>query len=86
MNFEQLDAIACKYGTPYYIMDENKYTENIRKFQDAFIQRYDKLIVGYSFKTNYVPALCMVAKEIGCYAEVVSSMEFEIAQNWDLKT
>lgn len=85
MNFEQLDAIACKYGTPYYIMDENKYTENIRKFQDAFIQRYDKLIVGYSFKTNYVPALCMVAKEIGCYAEVVSSMEFEIAQKLGFK-
>ena len=32
-------------------------------------------------KTNYVPALCEIAKAIGCYAEVVSEMELDLAIN-----
>ena len=85
MNIEQLDTLAHKFGTPYYLMYGKTYIDNIRSFQNAFKQRYEKLIVGYSFKTNYVPALCLIAKEAGCYAEVVSSMEFQIAQQLGYK-
>lgn len=80
MNFVQLDEIARKYGTPYYLMDGDRYLANIKAFQEAFRSRYSKLIVGYSFKTNYVPALCKIAKEAGCYAEVVSEMEYALAK------
>ena len=85
MNFGELDKIACEYGTPYYLMYGKTYIKNIYNFKKAFTQRYDKLIVGYSFKTNYVPALCQIAKKEGCYAEVVSSMEFQIAQKLGFK-
>lgn len=85
MNFEQIDRLACEYGTPYYLMNGKTFVDNIHHFQRAFKQRYEKLIVGYSFKTNYVPALCRIAKNIGCYAEVVSSMEFQIAQKLGFK-
>ena len=81
MNFEQLDKIAKKYGTPYYLMYGDRYLKNIEAFQHAFKKRYDKLIIGYSFKTNYVPSLCMIAKNFGCYAEVVSEMEYKLAKH-----
>ena len=85
MDFEQLDKLSCEYGTPYYLMNGKTFIDNIHRFQDAFKQRYEKLIVGFSFKTNYVPALCQIAKDAGCYAEVVSSMEFQIAQKLGFK-
>ena len=80
MNFNTLDTIAQQFGTPFYLMDKEMYIKNITAFQEAFRRKYDKLIVGYSFKTNYVPALCKIAKEIGCYAEVVSEMEYFLAK------
>ena len=80
MTFEQIDSLANKYGTPFFLMNGKAYLGNIHSFVDAFKRKYERIIVGYSFKTNYVPALCNIAKEAGCFAEVVSSMEFEIAK------
>lgn len=80
MNYNILDQIQKEYGTPYYLMDAEQYRRNIYAFQQAFIQRYDKNILGYSFKTNYVLALCEVAKNAGCFAEVVSEMEYDLAK------
>lgn len=82
---EQIDYIYIKQideqiGTPFYLMDSNLYRQNIMSFLEAFKRRYNNIIAGYSFKTNYVPALCNMAKSCGCYAEVVSKMEFELAQ------
>lgn len=80
MDFNTLDTIAQQYGTPFYLMDGDMYLKNITAFQEAFKRKYNKLIVGYSFKTNYVPTLCKIAKDAGCYAEVVSEMEYSLAK------
>ena len=80
MDFSQLDKIARDYGTPFYLMDSHIYRDNLENFLNAFRKRYPKIIAGYSFKTNYVPALCKVAKSIGAYAEVVSEMEYTLAK------
>ena len=81
MNFNKIDTIARQYGTPYYLMDGDTFVRNITNFRKAFTRRYDKVVVGYSFKTNYVPALCKLAKEAGCVAEVVSEMEYQLAKH-----
>ncbi len=80
MTFEQIKKIANSYGTPFYIMDGDQYVANIKAFRDAF-KGECKLTLGYSFKTNYVPELCKIAKQEGCYAEVVSEMEYDLAKN-----
>lgn len=85
MDFSQIDNLAKKYGTPYYIMEPDIYLHNIKSFVHAFKERHDKIIVGYSFKTNYVPALCRIAKDFGCYAEVVSEMEYVLAKEIGFK-
>lgn len=79
INFNLLKSLDDKYGTPFYIMDGDIYKNNICNFVAAFKRRYEKVIAGYSFKTNYVPALCEIARRQGCYAEVVSEMEYELA-------
>ena len=79
MNLETINRIETQVGSPFYVMNPDLYELNVRAFADAFRKYYDKIIIGYSFKTNYVPALCLRAKQIGCYAEVVSAMEMDIA-------
>lgn len=79
INHTLLTRLDQKFGAPFYIMDGEKYRSNINGFLDTFKQRYEKVIAGYSFKTNYVPALCQIALQEGCYAEVVSEMEYELA-------
>lgn len=85
MTYQDIENLSKKYGTPFYLMDGETYLRNITDFQNAFLRKYNKLVVGYSFKTNYVPALCKIAMEAGCYAEVVSEMEYDLAKRIGFK-
>src|SRR5690606_30016420 len=71
--------ISEKLGDSFYILQEQNYLKNITDLKAAFNKRYNKVIIGYSYKTNYIPRLCTIAKENGVYAEVVSEMELELA-------
>lgn len=85
MSYTGIKSIDKQIGTPFYIMYPSVYQSNLTSFVNAFKQRYDRIIAGYSFKTNYVPALCLKAKDQGCFAEVVSEMEYQIAENLGFK-
>ena len=74
-----LKRLISEHGTPFYVMFPERYRQNLQSFMAAFHKRYDRIIVGYSFKTNYLPRLCAIARKEGCYAEVVSEMELELA-------
>jgi len=65
--------------TPFFLFDETRFRENVQAFRKAMTACHPDIILGYSIKTNYLPRLCLVAKEMGCYAEVVSTMELELA-------
>lgn len=80
MDYSILKGLGEKYGAPFYIMNPEQYKKNINDFLNAFKRKYEKVIAGYSFKTNYVPALCNIAKKEGCVAEVVSDMEYALAE------
>lgn len=79
-NYITIQNLDSKFGTPFYLMYPDVYVKNLRTFLGAFKCSYERIISGYSFKTNYVPALCKYAKNEGCYAEVVSEMEFQLAE------
>ena len=66
--------------TPYYLFREDLFAENIKRLYDAFRALYPEYKVAYSFKTNYTPYICRLAKDAGCYAEVVSDMEYALAR------
>ena len=79
IEYSSLKKLDSSYGTPFYLMDSNIYENNIKNFLSSLTQYYKKIIIGYSFKTNYTPALCQKALTLGCFAEVVSAMEFDLA-------
>ena len=85
INYNLLKGLDEEFGTPFYLMDVEKYRSNINSFLAAFKKRYEKVVAGYSFKTNYVPALCKIALEEGVMAEVVSEMEYELARKIGFK-
>ena len=85
LNYKIINDLDTEYGTPFYLMYPDVYANNLKAFLNAFKCRYDRVISGYSFKTNYVPALCTYAKNEGCYAEVVSEMEFQLAEKLGFK-
>jgi len=67
------------YGTPCYIFDECGFIENMQSLVTAMREVYPRYRMSYSYKTNYTPYICKLAKEQGAYAEVVSDMELTLA-------
>ena len=63
----------------FFIYDEPKFNQNINNLKKAFNYYFDNLIIGYSYKTNYLPQICECAHKNDLYAEVVSDMELDFA-------
>ena len=63
----------------FFIYDEPKFIQNINNLKKAFNYYFDNLIIGYSYKTNYLPQICECAHKNDLYAEVVSDMELDFA-------
>lgn len=74
-----LRRILDANGDACYVMDEQRYADNITGLLELFGAHYGRIAVGHSYKTNYIPQLCLVAHNSGAYAEVVSQMEYDLA-------
>lgn len=66
--------------TPCFIFDEGEFTRSVRQFYDALESNFKKSIIGYSVKTNSLPYILKKALDLGCYAEVVSHDEYQLAR------
>lgn len=67
--------------TPCFVFDKDKLLSNTKDFQQALNRNFGIGIIGYSVKTNSYPSLLKSLGGIGCYAEVVSYTEYELALN-----
>lgn len=65
--------------TPCFILNEQDLVDNIKGFKEALASKFKQNIIGYSVKTNSLPYVLSLAKEYGCYAEVVSYHEYALA-------
>lgn len=65
--------------TPCYILDIEELNRSISGFKTALNSHFVSSIIGYSVKTNSLPYCLSYAKQYGCYAEVVSHDEYELA-------
>lgn len=75
----KINELEKKFGSSFYIFNVNKLRENYNKINHAFKSRYNNFIIGYSYKTNYLPHLCKELSKLGAYAEVVSRLEYDLA-------
>lgn len=76
--------LAEEYSTPLYVVSEGTLR---RKYQDvyrAFKLRYPKIAIAYSYKTNYLSAICSIMHQEGAWAEVVSGFEYDIAKSLNI--
>ena len=72
------DLIA-EFGSPLYVISEKTIRETYRKAKNAFSTRYPKVQFAWSYKTNYLDAVCRVFHQEGSWAEVVSGFEYDKA-------
>ncbi len=82
--FEEVDDVEKllnEYGSPLFLLSEKILRNKYNEFKDAFTEEGIETIIGYSYKTNYLPALCSILKEEGAWAEVVADMEYKLARS-----
>jgi len=85
--FEEVDDIEKllnKYDSPLFLLSEKKLRSKYNEFKDAFTEEGIETIIGYSYKTNYLPALCSILKQEGAWAEVVADMEYKLARSLNI--
>jgi len=71
--------IVRKYGSPVFVISEKIIRETYSEAMQAFQTRYPKVQFAWSYKTNYLDAVCRVFHQEGSWAEVVSGFEYEKA-------
>ena len=70
-----------KYGSPLFVLSESRLRANARKLFRAFETRYADVVYSWSYKTNYLGAVCTTLHQEGAWAEVVSAFEYEKARS-----
>lgn len=76
---KELMEFIKKYATPFYLFDDKGFIANYQHLCKAFQDIYPNYTLAYSYKTNYMPHVCLLVKRLGGYAEVVSDMELTLA-------
>ena len=72
--------LAQKYGTPLYLMDENKIREHMREYKTAFAKYFPEgSCPEYASKAFSCKQIYRIAKEEGLKIDVVSMGEIYTA-------
>lgn len=74
-----VSSLISQYGSPLFVLSEKQIRRNYRSALRAFNTRYPKVQFAWSYKTNYLNAVCKIFHQEGSWAEVVSGFEYEKA-------
>ena len=72
--------IAEEFGTPTYVIDENRIRDNYNRFYSAFTKYYSDFKVFYACKANTNLAVMKILESEGCCIDAVSPGEVHIAK------
>lgn len=75
----KISEIIQKYGSPVFVVSEKTIREKYNEAYQAFSTRYPKVQFAWSYKTNYLNAVCKIYHQEGSWAEVVSGFEYQKA-------
>jgi diaminopimelate decarboxylase len=76
----EIEQLLQKYGSPLFVISERRLRDNVRRLKRAFTTRYPKVRYAWSYKTNYLNAVCSILHQEGAWAEVVSDFEYQKAR------
>ena len=74
-----VDDLISEYGSPLFVISERMIRNTFDDAKRAFESRYPKVQFAWSYKTNYLNAVCNVFHSAGSWAEVVSRFEYDKA-------
>ncbi len=74
-----VNELIKQYGSPLFVISEHLIRSTLNKAKKAFEIRYPKVQFAWSYKTNYLNAVCQVYHQEGSWAEVVSGFEYRKA-------
>lgn len=82
---EEIDGVkvtdlVARYGSPLFVFSERTLRETARRFREHFVSKYPRVRFAWSYKTNYLDAICGVLHQEGWDAEVVSDLEYAMAR------
>jgi diaminopimelate decarboxylase len=75
-----VDDMLQQYGSPLFVFSERQLRRQIRRLKQAFQTRYPAMVFSWSYKTNYLSAICALFHQEGEIAEVVSGFEYAKAR------
>jgi diaminopimelate decarboxylase len=76
----EIEQLLQQYGSPLFVISERRLRDNVRRLKRAFTTRYPKVRYAWSYKTNYLNAVCSILHQEGAWAEVVSDFEYQKAR------
>ena len=79
-----INDLVSKYGSPLIVLSEIQMRKRYRRLQDVMQMHYPKVEQAWSYKTNYLGAVCSIFHQEGARAEVVSGMEYQMARRLGL--
>ncbi len=77
----KVSDLIAEHGSPVFVLSEKTIRSTYKKAQKAFKTRYPKVQFAWSYKTNYLDAVCSIFHQEGSWAEVVSGFEYQKALN-----
>lgn len=89
-NFSQVREEICghkigeltnQYGSPLFVFSQASLVDKYQSAFRAISAHYKNVQFGWSYKTNYLRAVCQTFHRLGALAEVVSDFEYEKARN-----
>jgi diaminopimelate decarboxylase len=72
-------ALARRFGTPLYVLDEACLRGNCRRYRAAFESRYPNVLICFAAKALMTSALCRIMDQEGLGLDVVSAGELYTA-------
>lgn len=80
-----INNLVKKFGSPLYVYSERTLRQQHRDLYQQFSTRYPNVTFGWSYKTNFLQAVCAVLHQEGAIAEVVSEFEYDKARKLGIK-
>ena len=74
-----VDELIDTYGSPLFVFSEKTLVDRYREMREAFSRRWPRVRLAWSYKTNYLDAICQTLHREGAWAEVVSGFEMDKA-------
>jgi diaminopimelate decarboxylase len=76
----RIQDIVAIHGSPVFVFSERAIRDKYRDVYREFSSRFPRVRFSWSYKTNYLDAICALFHQEGELAEVVSDFEYQKAR------